>query len=71
MVFNDKEVWTICSKDYVKIALENIQGQLKRDGKGLTNRAATPMISDYPPELDESDELDTEKVIIIRKLLVY
>ena len=50
----------MCSKDYVKTVVENIPVQLKRDGKGLTNRTTTPMISDYSPELDESDELDTE-----------
>ena len=34
-VLNGKNVWTMCSKDYVKLAVENIQERLKKDGKGL------------------------------------
>ena len=68
-VLNDKDVWTMCSKDYVKMAVENIQVQLKKDGKGLTNRAVTPMINDYSPELDESDELDNDEITFYQEII--
>ena len=66
---DDKEVWTICSKGYIKMAVENIQVQLKGDGKGLTNKATTPMMSDYFQVLDESDELDTGKIIFHQEII--
>ena len=68
-ILNGKGVWTMCSKDYVKMAVENIQAQLKRDGKGLSTRAVTPMINDYSPELDESGELDSDKVTFYQEII--
>ena len=68
-ILNGKEVWTMCSKDYIKMAVENIQSRLKEDGKGLTNRATTPMINDYYPELDESNELDDEKITFYQEII--
>ena len=68
-VLNGNDLWTMYSKDYVKIAVENIQAQLKRDGKGLTTRAVTPMINDYSPELDESNKLDSDKVTFYHEII--
>ena len=68
-VLNGNDVWTKCSRDYVKMAVENIQAQLKRDGKGLTTRAVTPIINDYSPELNESDELESDKVTFYQEII--
>ena len=68
---NDQSVWTICSKDYVKLAVSNIEGQLQ--SKHIRpKKALTPMISDHLPELPELDtspELSSENVTFFQEII--
>lgn len=59
----------MCSKDYTKLAVENIQEILKKNDRALINKAVTPMMSDYLPELDESDELDPKGINFYQEII--
>ena len=68
-ILNGKSIWIMSSKDYVKLMVENAQESLKRDGKGLSNKAVTPMMSGYSPEIDESDELGPEEITFYQEII--
>ena len=38
-----KQVWTMSSANYIKSAVENVKGKLKKKGEQLPSRAVTPM----------------------------
>ena len=42
--FNGKSIWTMCSKDYIKLAVMNIENQLKGMGMKLLGKALTQWI---------------------------
>ena len=66
---NGKNVWTMCSKDYVKFAVSNIEGQLQSKHMRLLKEALTPMNSDYIPELDTSSELSLENITFFQEII--
>ena len=53
-LLNGQKVWTMCSRDYVKLAVTNIEEQLHKKHMRLSRKALTPMANDYVPELDLS-----------------
>lgn len=57
------------SRDYIKLAIENVESQLKKKNLKLQARAVTPMTSDYLPELDGSEELTPEDVTFFQELI--
>ena len=66
---NGKEVWTMCSKDYVKLAISNIEGRLKNKRMKLPSKAITPMDSSYIPELDDTPELDSGNITFYQEII--
>ena len=66
---NGRNVWTLTSKDYVKAIINNIEIRLKQTGDKLSSKAITPMIQDYKPELDTSDELDKHGITMYQELI--
>ena len=66
---NGQSVWTMCSKDNVKLAVSNIEGQLQSKHMKLPKKTLTPMISDYIPELDTSPELSSDNVTFFQEII--
>ena len=57
-MLNERKVWTMCSKEYIKLAIENIESRLKLMGMRLPGKVTTPMSYNYAPEIDVSRELN-------------
>jgi hypothetical protein len=53
------EYWSISSRTYVQNAVKNVREMLEEEGRGLRSTAKTPFMSGYRPELDVTDELDS------------
>ena len=68
-VLNSKNIWTMYSKDYIKLAVTNIENQLKNKGMKLPGRALTPMDSGYIPELDNTPELDSDDITFYQEII--
>ena len=68
-ILNDYTVWTMTSRDYIKLAIENLEKQLKKRNMKLPSRATTPMASEYTPELDTSEELGPDDVTFFQELV--
>lgn len=66
---NGKNVWTMTSRDYIRLAIANVERQLPKKNLKLPARAVTPMTSDYLPELDGSEELSPNDVIFFQELI--
>ena len=66
---NGKDVWRMCSKDYMKLAVSNIEGQLQSKHMRLPKKALAPMNSDYIPELDTSSELSSENITFFQEII--
>ena len=61
-ILNGRKVWTMTSKDYVKLSIGNVEMQVKKRNMRFPSRAVTPMVADFIPELDTSPELSTEDI---------
>ena len=59
-MLNGRKTWTMASKDYVKLSIQNIERQVKKKNMKFPYTAVTPMSSDFVPELDASEELNVE-----------
>ena len=59
---NGQKVWTMTSVNYLKAAIKNLEERLEKKGKKLSTKMDVPMPQDYRPELDESQDLDTEDI---------
>ena len=59
-MLNGRKTWTMASKDYVKLSIQNIERQVKKKNMKFPYTAVTPMSSDFVPELDASKELNVE-----------
>ena len=68
-VLNGKSMWSMTSKDYVKLSVENVERQLKKKNLKFPTRAVTPMMSDFIPELDASRELSPEDTTFYQELI--
>ena len=66
---NGRKVWTMTSKDYVKLSIENVERQLKTKNLKFPSRAVTPMLSDFIPELDTSEELSADDITFYQELI--
>ena len=65
----DRKVWTLTSKDYLKAAIQNLEERLRKMNMKLSNKAVTPMEKSYKPELDESEELDSNGITMYQELI--
>ena len=52
-----QQCWTMSSHEYVKAAIANVEATLNDSGQLLPSRCATPIQSNYRPELDTTPEL--------------
>lgn len=68
-VFNRQNIWTMSSKDYVKLAITNVEGQLGQKGMKLPSKVTTPMNNTYSPKLDQSEELDNENITFYQEII--
>ena len=68
-LLNGRKVWTLSSKDYVKSIINNLETRLQQTGDKLPSKATTPMIQDYKPELDDSNELDSNGITMYQELI--
>ncbi len=66
---NGNDIWTMCSKDYNKLVIVNVESQLTQKGMKLPSKATIPMNSEYSPEVDVSDELDSEDITFYRQII--
>ena len=66
---NGKKVWTMCRKDYVKVAINNIEGQLKNKRMKLPGKATTPTDNKYIPELDDNPELHDNDITFYQEII--
>ena len=53
-----QQCWTMSYHEYVKAAVANVEGTLNASGQRLPSRCATPIQSNYRPELDTTPELN-------------
>ena len=68
-LLNGQEVWTMCSRDYVKLAVTNIEGQLQKKHMRLPKKTLTPMSNDYIPELDTLPQLSSEDITFYQEII--
>ena len=62
--------WSMTSYKYVNAAIQAIEERLKeRNDRPLPSRAATPMSYDYIPELDATEELQSDEVNYYQELI--
>ena len=66
---NGRNIWTLTSRDYVKAIIANLENRLAKRGQKLPNKAITPMIQEYKPELDTSEELYNDDITMYQELI--
>ena len=67
---NGKKVWTMTSKDYIKAIVSNLEKRLEKRGMKLPNKNVNiPMSSSFVPELDMSEELNTDDITMFQELI--
>ena len=66
---NGKKIWTVCSRDYAKLSLKNIEDRAKKYGFEVPTKVTTPMSSNYSPELDKSFELDVGGITFYQEIM--
>ena len=66
---NGKDVWTMSSKDYCHHSVKNILERAEKYGFKVPSRAATPMDNSYVPELDTSEEVNSELHVLYREII--
>jgi len=59
----------MCSRDYIKLAIQDIERRLTNKGMKLPGKVTTPMQNDYAPELDSSRELDPDEVTFYQEII--
>ena len=68
-ILNGRKVWTMCSKEYIKLAIANIESRLKLMGMKLPGKVTTPMSYDYAPEMDVSRELYSQELTFYQEII--
>ena len=58
---NIQECWAFGSTQYVRAAVDNVEEYLSNKGEKLTEKAQTPMKSNYWPKIDITKELGEDK----------
>ena len=70
-MLNSCHIWTMCRKDYIKLAVENIERRLQGKGLKLPIKALTPMSNDYIPELENSPELKDTDITFYPEIIAH
>lgn len=68
-ILNGRRVWTMTSKEYVKLSIENVERQIKKRNMKFPSRAVTPIMSEFIPELDASEELSADDTTFYQELI--
>ena len=65
----NREMYTICSRDYAKLAVQNIEKRANEKGLVFSKKVKTPMTKSYIPEMDTSDELDSDGITFYQEVI--
>ena len=68
-ILNGKGVWTMTSRDYIKVAIKNAEQQLKKKEDKLPEHTVMPMAQGATPESDNSPELDANGITTFQELI--
>jgi len=55
-----KQVWAMSSQEYIRHAIQEVERELAIDNSYLPKKVQTPLSHNYRPELDFSNELDSQ-----------
>jgi hypothetical protein len=67
---NNITCWTITSQDYVKAAVRNVEEATKNTSRRIPSKnVETPMSITYVPELDVTEELNSDDVTFFQELI--
>jgi hypothetical protein len=66
---NGMKAWSFSSSQYVHSAVKNVEDFLETQGEKLPARAATPLSSNYRPEIDVTDELGPSDAAYYQSLI--
>ena len=61
--------WSFSSSKYVQAAIQDVEKYLSQRNMKLSGRAHTPLSASYRPEIDISDELDSEEAAYFQSLI--
>ena len=68
-IINDHEAWTLCSRNYVKAAIDTITKAATKRGITINHKPKVPMHATYYPELDTLDELEGEDITLYQEII--
>ncbi len=63
------DCWTMSAEKYVAASVKNIEETLAKRGLRLPTKCYTPLVADYRPELETSDELKSDGVQCYQELI--
>ena len=66
---NGKKMWTMCSRDYIKLSVTNIEDRARKRGIKMPNKVTTPMITGYVPETDITRELNKDGITFYQEII--
>ena len=66
---NDLNCWTMPSHMYLKASIENVERQLQKWNLKCTNKVNAPIAQGYKPELDSSENLDSDGITFYQELM--
>ena len=66
---NGKWMWTMCSWDYIKLSVANIEGRANKMGVKIPSKVTTPMINGSIPEIDVTRELDKGGITFYQEII--
>ncbi len=66
---NGQTCWSITSLDYIKTAIKTVEEGLRHRAWKLPTKVATPMMTNYLPELDGTEELDADETQIFQEYM--
>ena len=61
--------WSISSNDYIKATIDTVEKAIEQRPWKLSTKVQTPMSSNYQPELDVSDELNSSDTQFFQELI--
>ena len=66
---NGVKAWSFSSSQYVQGAVTNVETYLKRKGESLPRKCSTPLATNYRPEIDISEELNSAEASYFMSLV--
>lgn len=66
---NGAQAWAFSSSKYIQAAVKNVERFLSQKGQSLPNKAATPMMASYRPEVDVTTELSPSEATHFQSLI--